>query len=102
MAENDKGGARSLRGAAGTAEGLHALNIADIVVGLVKDLEDLRSGAITIPQARARSQLAHEIFRGINLVITGQRIIEGQARMLNAPPPPQKKRGNGHGRVIDG
>jgi hypothetical protein len=102
MLQNDKGSTGGIRGSAGTAEGLHALNIADIVVGLVKDLEGLRSGAVTIPQARARSQLAHEIFRGINLVIVGQRIIEGNARMLNAPSAPPKKRGNGRGRVIDG
>lgn len=70
---------------AGTLAGLHAIGIDQIVVGLVNDLEALRSGAITIPMARARAVLAHEILRGINLVVVGQKMIEGQAKALPSP-----------------
>lgn len=101
MADHDKRSTGSLGKPGSAAEGLYALNIVDMVLGLVADLEGLRSGAITIPQARARSQLAHEIFRGINLVIVGQRMIEGKAKLLNAPVT-AKKQPRRNGRVIDG
>ena len=102
MAENDKGTAGRMEQSTGPGTGLHAINISNIVTGLVADLEGLRAGTVTIPQARARSQVAHEIFRGVNLVIAGQRIIEGHAKALNALPKPQAKRGRKAATVIDG
>ncbi|MDR3495340.1 MAG: hypothetical protein P4L82_12135 [Ancalomicrobiaceae bacterium] len=53
-----------------------------IITGLVTDLEDLRTGKISTREAQARAQLAHEIMRGINLVIRGQQILEQRAKMI--------------------
>lgn len=95
MGINDAGAAENMGGSTGTVTGLDAIGIDRIVLGLVSDLEDLRSGRITIPTARARAVLGHEILRGINLVIAGQRMIEDRTKLL--PPtddvqPPRKGR----------
>lgn len=74
-------------GTTGTVAGLDAIAIDQIVIGLVNDLEKLSRGEITIPMARARTQMAHEILRGINIVITGHRLIQNKAKALNGPGP---------------
>ncbi len=82
-------------GTTGTVTGLDAIGIDQIVLGLVSDLEELRAGRITIPMARARAVLGHEILRGINMVIAGQRMIENRAKLLPSADdvhPPRKGR----------
>jgi hypothetical protein len=76
---------------------MDALNIRAIVSGLVSDLEQLRSGEITIPMARARAALGHQILRGVSLVFAGQKFIEGQAIKL----PSAKKSKNKSSKIID-
>jgi len=76
----------------GTSAGIHALNIVNIVQGLVQDLNDLRAGKLTIQKANAHSKLAHEILRGINFVISAQKFIEGQAIQLPSAEPSKKNK----------
>lgn len=71
---------------------LESLNIADFVRGLVGDLEDLRARKITVVEARARAQLAHEILRGIGQIVHAQKFIDGALRLIPPPTPEKKKR----------
>jgi hypothetical protein len=98
MGSYDTRAADRAQGEESSATGMDALNVAGIVLGLVDDLRQLRSGEITIPMARARATLAHEIIRGINLVIAGKKMIEGNALAINGPTPKSKK----GAKVIDG
>lgn len=98
MGKHDEGAAGSMGEPASTVTGLDAIGLEAIVIGMVRDLELLRAGAITIPMARARTQMAHEILRGVHLVIQGQKIIEGRAIPLPSPDKGGKRK---NGKVID-
>lgn len=55
------------------------LNLATLVRGLIEDLNDLRSGRISVREAHARAELARQILRGVHYVVTAQKFIESQA-----------------------
>ena len=80
MDQDDTGATGSVQEPARAA--LESLNIADIVKGLVGDLEDLRANRITVVDARARAKLAHEIMRGIGQIVTAQKFINGALKLL--------------------
>lgn len=86
-------------------DGVESLNIAEIVRGLVQDLQDLRAARITVQEANARSKLAHEILRGINYVITAQKALVGGLQALPNPDadsePKRKTRRSAKDEVID-
>lgn len=53
-----------------------------VIDGLALDLADLRAGKISLEDARARADLAKQIFNGIRLVINGRRMLEREAKMI--------------------
>jgi hypothetical protein len=55
---------------------------------LIQDLRDLRQGRITVPDARARAELARQVVRSVNLVITAQRYLEQRALPAPSEPAP--------------
>lgn len=61
------------------------LSLDQIIAGLAQDLIDLRTGKISVKDARARGDLAREIFRGVRLAVDAQRRIEGEAKVLPGP-----------------
>ena len=67
-------------------EGLDALNLESFLLGLMDDLKNLRNGNITVIEARARAQLAHEFLRGVNMVLSGAKMkmkaIEASAKTV--------------------
>ncbi len=71
-----------------TAAGFDTSPVADrfdldrVIVGLVKDLEDLRAGRISVDDARARADLAKQVMNGVRTVVNAQRYLEGRARPI--------------------
>lgn len=61
------------------------LSLDQIIADLAQDLIDLRTGRISVKDARARGDLAREIFRGVRLAVDAQRRIEGDAKVLPGP-----------------
>lgn len=61
-------------------------DLGDFTRGLVQDLRDLRSGKITVRDARARADLAKQVLRSVHYVIQGRKAIEGAAKPVNAEP----------------
>lgn len=61
-----------------------ALNLGELIAGLIGDLKDLRTGRISVREAHARAELARQVLRGVHYVVTAQKFIEGQAKQL--PP----------------
>ena len=59
------------------------LDLATLIAGLMGDLKELRSGAISVREAHARAELARQILRGVHYVVTAQKYLEGRA--LPAP-----------------
>lgn len=59
------------------------LDLANLIVGLMTDLKDLREGKISVRDAHARAELARQILRGVHYVVTAQKYLEGRA--LPAP-----------------
>lgn len=59
-----------------------ALNLGDLITGLVSDLKDLRTGKISVREAHARAELARQILRGVHYVVTAQKFIDGQAKQI--------------------
>lgn len=100
MAKADTGATSGVFTATSAGESLHALNIGSIVSGLVKDLEELRAGRLTIQQAHAHAKLAHEILRGINFVITAQKYLD--AKPLALPAGGDRPKARGRRKTIDG
>lgn len=59
------------------------LDLIAFTKNLIGDLNGLRSGAVSIPQARATAELARQIIRSMHLVVTAQKLIESRAKPLN-------------------
>lgn len=57
-------------------------NLIRIVNGLASDLEELRAHKITAEDARARADLAKQIFNGVRLVVSAQKFISDQAKLI--------------------
>jgi hypothetical protein len=57
-------------------------NLALFVDRLIIDLELLRAGRISIREAKARSELAKQVLRGVHYIVTAQKFLEGQATQL--------------------
>lgn len=56
-----------------------SLNLQGLILDLIGDLRALREGRISVQDARARSEIARQILRGIHYVVTAQKYIEGRA-----------------------
>jgi hypothetical protein len=59
-------------------------NLLDFTDSLINDLNQLRSGKISIREAAVRAELARQVLRAVGLVVAAQKYIEGQAMIL--PP----------------
>lgn len=56
-----------------------------IIAGLAGDLEAVRAGRMSVDAARAQAELAKQLFNGIRLVVTAQRVLEQRAKEIPAP-----------------
>lgn len=65
------------------------INLPDTLSGftleLIQDLKDLRAGDITINDARARTQLAREVLRSVQLRLVGLKYMSEAAKTLPSP-----------------
>jgi len=58
-------------------------NLVRIVNSLASDLEELRAHKISVDDARARADLAKQIFNGVRLVVSAQKFISEQAKLIS-------------------
>lgn len=61
-----------------------SLGLDRIINGLVKDLDDLRSGTISVNDAVARSMLAKQIFNGVRIYLNGTKLLAERAKPVAA------------------
>lgn len=59
------------------------IDLAKFTKDLIGDLNGLRSGRVSIPQARASAELARQIIRSMHLVVSAQKLIESRAKSVN-------------------
>jgi len=57
----------------------HGLDIESIIGGLVKDMNSLRSGDISVTQARASADLGRQVFAGIRVMLQARRVLDNEA-----------------------
>ncbi|MGE5566208.1 MAG: hypothetical protein ACM3YN_08640 [Parcubacteria group bacterium] len=55
------------------------LGLPAIISGLVTDLEELRTGKISVNDAMARSMLAKQIFNGVRIYLNGTKLLSDRA-----------------------
>ena len=60
------------------------LGIPSIIDGLIKDLDELRAGEISVNDAIARSMLAKQIFNGVRIYMNGTKLLSENARPAKA------------------
>ena len=53
------------------------LSLDKVILGLVSDLEQLRAGKIGVNDAIARSLLAKQIFIGVRIYLTANKLLQG-------------------------
>ena len=60
-------------------------NLMEFTDDLIRDLEELRDGKISIREAQARAELAKQALRAVGMIVAAQKFIEGRAQELPAP-----------------
>jgi len=55
-----------------------------VILGLAGDLDALRSGSISVEDARVRADLAKQIFNGVRMVVNARKVLEDRAIALPA------------------
>jgi len=53
-----------------------SLGLKGVVLGLAKDLEDMREGKISPTEGQARAAVAKQIFNGVRLYIQASKMLE--------------------------
>lgn len=76
------------------------VDLDEVIADLVGDLKELRAGALSVKDARARAALAREVMRGFRLVIEARKFLAMNAKPIReigsgADPEPPKRRGRG-------
>lgn len=61
------------------------LGLSNVIAGLVSDLDELRSGKISVNDAIARSMLAKQIFNGVRIYLNGTKLLASNAKPLPSP-----------------
>jgi hypothetical protein len=59
-----------------------AFGVQGMILGLAGDLADLRSGKISVEDARTRAELAKQYFNGLRLMINARKSLENEARQI--------------------
>lgn len=73
-------------------------NLAGFTDSLLNDLALLRTGKISIRDAKARADLAKQVLRAVHYVVTAQRFLSDNAKQLPSPddhPKPKRERRRG-------
>lgn len=74
------------------------VDLDEIIADLVGDLKGLRSGAISVKDARARAEIAREIMRGFRLVIEARKFLMANAKTVPGIEGPEAKPAKAHKR----
>jgi len=59
----------------------------DIINGLASDLVAVRAGKMTVDAARVQAELAKQLFNGIRLVVTAQKVLERRSLPIGGSAP---------------
>lgn len=62
-------------------------NLMDFTDSLIRDLEELRAGKISVRDAQARALLAKHVLRSVHYVVTAQKYLSENAKEISAPRP---------------
>jgi hypothetical protein len=62
-----------------------ALGLRAVIDGLASDLQDMRAGRLSAPEALARAALAKQLFNGVRLFLV--------AHQMAQPKPPRQPKG---------
>ncbi len=54
----------------------------DLIEGLAGDLQALREGRISVQDARARAELAKQMLRGVQFVVTARKFLADNAKAI--------------------
>jgi len=54
----------------------------DVINGIAADIAELRSGAITVENARVRAELAKQYLAGVRLVVQAQKYLQENAKPI--------------------
>lgn len=60
------------------------LGLPAVIAGLVRDLEELREGKISVNDATARAMLAKQIFNGVRIYLNGTKLLSDAARQISS------------------
>lgn len=63
------------------------IDLAAFTKSLIADLEGLRTGKVSVQQARASAELARQVIRSMHLIVTAQRLIESRALPVPSQQP---------------
>jgi hypothetical protein len=58
------------------------IDMTALILGVASDLQDLRSGKISVDEGRVRADLSKQLFNGIRLMLAGQRYVSGKAKVI--------------------
>ncbi len=61
------------------------IDLAAFTRGVLEDLEKLRAGEISVPDARARARLQDRYLRAVGLLFQGQKLLAQRAKAIEAP-----------------
>lgn len=59
-------------------------SIETVIAGISADLRSLRAGDISVEDARTRAELAKQFFNGVRLVISAQKFLATNAKLIPA------------------
>jgi hypothetical protein len=77
------------------------LDIVSITHGILADLQALRLREISVPEARARAELARQALRAVGFTLQAQKFLAGAAKTVAIESdvvPPSNGKGRGRGR----
>lgn len=58
------------------------IDMTSLILGVASDLQDLRSGKISVDEGRVRADLSKQLFNGIRLMLAGQRYVSIKAKVI--------------------
>lgn len=61
-----------------------SLGLRDTILGLSRDLEDMRAGRVSAQDAMARAAVAKQLFNGVRLYLQALKSLENAAQPVNA------------------
>ena len=62
---------------------VEGIDVVQFALGLIDDLDKLRSGEISIPDAQARANLARQVMRAVGYVVQARLMLSSRAVLID-------------------